>query len=555
MKKRFLTAMVSLAAALAFFLPAPSQTATVSAGASSDFPCNYAAQGKGGEYVYYGSSAVNTYTAAEAAAAGIPEGYEDSVVEILYLDKASSLGMLVDFSAEKIPQGLIEGITFRVYVGKSEKNTGIYPQLRIPKPDELGTNWVWQPKDAATPVEQWTDVTVPATQSNFSTLMKDGYLHKFELALRSNAQVSFYVDKITVNLKANDGVAPVITYDGADTIHLSANAAVEVPATAYDAQEQREIAVEKAWEGESPVQGDGTLKNGTYTLILRATDYYGNVSEKRITVVVVEADTEAPVIHLNVTQITATTGTIPLLSATATDNSGNVEVTYAWSDGALDEKGGLTKGLHSWTVTAKDSAGNITTKTVTFIVADEEDLGDNVIDEETAFLKHFVTFNGENAQEYAHNAKVEKPADPVKASTEKYVYTFDGWYNGDVKWNFDTDMVVSDVDLVAKFIASKRTYTVTFNGANGVQYEYGALIEKPADPTEAGKEFLGWYKGGMQWKFDEYTVMGDMDLVAKWEEPEAPVAEEKGCGSVLGISSVGAMLLGIALCLKTKNRE
>ena len=84
-----------------------------------------------------------------------------------------------------------------------------------------------------------------------------------------------------------------------------------------------------------------------------------------------------------------------------------------------------------------------------------------------------VTFDNENEVSYAYGSKIEKPADPVKESTAEYNYTFDAWYNGDAKWNFDTDVVEGKMNLVAEYIKSKRTYTVTFNvtGNDAIQLE------------------------------------------------------------------------------------
>lgn len=77
-------------------------------------------------------------------------------------------------------------------------------------------------------------------------------------------------------------------------------------------------------------------------------------------------------------------------------------------------------------------------------------------------VNYTVTFDGENDVIYAYGSKIEKPADPVKESTVEYNYVFDAWYNGDVKWDFDNDVVDGDLDLVPKYNAEKRMYTVTF---------------------------------------------------------------------------------------------
>ena len=637
------TAAAAATALLLVCAPMTLRSERVSAETLHEFPCTYSAAPTDKEYMCYGSKEVKSYTAAEAAAAGIPEGYEGGVFEIVALNGGTSCGALLDFSAGQYSQNLVEGLTFRIYIVPHASNTGSRPQMRIAKPFDVNNSWVLQDGSNPTPAGEWTEVEVPSTQAHFSSLFKNGFLDKFELSVRANAAVPVYVDSITVHLKENDGVAPVITYNGEDTVYTNENSLFEIEASAYDAQEQRAIKVEQVWEGESPVLDSGKLQQGTYVLILRATDTFGNVAEKKITVIVEESDTEAPVIHLNVSEVSATVGTIPVLKATATDDSGKVELSYAWSAGALDEFGKLTKGMHTWTVTAKDPSGNTATKTVTFIVTDEENLGDNVVDEEDSSRKYTVTFDGENAQSYSYGWKIEKPEDPVKADEEgiaytfigwyngetewdfekdvvtgdlqlvskwtetrakytvtfdgkdgaeyeygdklvkpadptkkespQYYYEFDGWYNGNVKWDFNTDTVSGNIELVSKFIERLQEYTVTFDGEHSVKYHYGDLIEKPEDPTKDGFTFVCWCKGTLEWDFEKYTVTADIDLTAKWKKADGAQADsstdesagatdtdtntdgDEGCGSAIGASAVGLTLLGAAVLFIKKREE
>ena len=99
-------------------------------------------------------------------------------------------------------------------------------------------------------------------------------------------------------------------------------------------------------------------------------------------------------------------------------------------------------------------------------------------------VDYTVTFDGENATSYAYGSLVVKPADPTKESTAESDYTFIGWYNGEVEWNFDTDVVAGDMQLVAKFAESKRMYTVSFNvtGNDAIELEamtvaYGTNVD------------------------------------------------------------------------------
>ena len=70
---------------------------------------------------------------------------------------------------------------------------------------------------------------------------------------------------------------------------------------------------------------------------------------------------------------------------------------------------------------------------------------------------------GETVVNVVEGGKVERPADPIKESSVEFDYTFVAWYNGDVEWNFDEDVVTEDLTLTAKYTETKRKYTITFN--------------------------------------------------------------------------------------------
>lgn len=136
--------------------------------------------------------------------------------------------------------------------------------------------------------------------------------------------------------------------------------------------------------------------------------------------------------------------------------------------------------------------------------------------------KYNVKIGESEATKAEYGTKLTQPADPTKESTVSTVYTFDGWYNGDKKWNFETDAVTGDVTLVAKFNESAREYDVTIGDAAAVKVAYGEKLTKPADPekTKAGYTvtFDGWYNGDKKWDFGTDTVAGDLTLVAKFNE-------------------------------------
>ena len=491
---------------------------------NSDFSCVYSANPNkllGG----YGSSAVNTYTAEQAAEKGIPAGYENEVIEVISLGSSSSNGILLDFSGEEIPLSLVEAFEFRVYVSKNDKNTGNYPQLRIPNPDASG-NWVYQ-KDIRLTDGEWTTFTLAKT-SNFTGLCDEkGKLSVFELSMRSNGSVNFYIDSIKCVLKADDGEAPVINYAGDDTVSVAMGAMVYLDVTATDAMEG-EIPVEYIWDKGVELDANGTpTKIGTYTLTLKAVDYFGNATIKTLTVNVTERDVENPVINCNLNEVKTMAGTKPMFKVTATDNSGNVTLTQVWSEGALDKKGCLTVGTHTWTLCAKDSSGNTTTKTVTFIVTENEPAYSFVTDESDIFGEYTVTFDGENPISVAYGFKITKPADPEKETDAAAKYTFIGWYFGDKQWDFENDVVTGDMDLQARWQETKRVYRITFDGERAKEtVAYGDLIPEgllPAPPSKSPTSrveyvFEGWAFNGKLWDFATDVVTGETNLVAQFKE-------------------------------------
>ena len=491
---------------------------------SDDFNCAYSVSGKTSDYVYYGSTDVKTYTAEEAAAAGVPAGYEGEVIEVM---GSTSRGFLLDFSAQQIPMGLVEALEFRVYLGLHASNEGTnYPQIRIPNPYALGSEWVFQ-EGKATPTGEWTTVRVPATKAKFPSLGENGYLNKFELSVRSQGSIVFYVDSIDYVLKANDNVAPVINCTEGETFTAALGEALDFTVTATDAQ-QGDVPVEYIWDNGVELNANGTPVNaGTYNLTLKAVDFYGNTSTKTVKVKVVEADRTAPTIALDITEVKTMAGVKPMLKVTATDDSGNCTVTKTWSEGALDKKGCLTAGTHTWTIVATDMFGNQSTKTVTFIVTANEPAYSFVTDESDIFGEHTVTFDGQNPVSVGYGFKLVKPADPVREADAAAKYTFLGWYYGDKEWDFDTDVVTEDMDLQSKWEETKRIYRVTFEGVNDVKkVEYGNVIPEsaiPADPTKAANvryefTFDGWYVGNKKWDFATDVVTGDVTLKAKFIE-------------------------------------
>ncbi len=118
---------------------------------------------------------------------------------------------------------------------------------------------------------------------------------------------------------------------------------------------------------------------------------------------------------------------------------------------------------------------------------------------------------------------VVRPDDPSKDG-----FDFAGWFTKDgKKYNFNTP-VTDNLTLYAHW--STISYTVTFNSAGGSavasqKVTRGDTVEKPANPTNEGFKFKGWYTEDAK-KYDFNTpVTGDLTLYAHWTvDGDAPVS-------------------------------
>ena len=120
--------------------------------------------------------------------------------------------------------------------------------------------------------------------------------------------------------------------------------------------------------------------------------------------------------------------------------------------------------------------------------------------------KYTVTFEDEDgtelsSAEYDYGtaaADIVKPADPTKAATAQYTYTFNGWSPAIAS-------VTGNATYTATYSSTVNKYTVVFKDEDGTElssadYEYGtaaADIVKPADPTKDATAqytytFAGW---------------------------------------------------------------
>lgn len=310
----------------------------------------------------------------EAAASGVPSGYIGNVLEVS--SNNPRFGMTFDPTSLEIPYGLIEYITFRVYMNVSTN------ALRIN--NKGATEWtVLSNLTAGT----WSEYTIKADGTGFSNSkrMKDladknGNLGIFGIATKYEAkEYVFYIDSIVIKLKDDDGAAPKINYAGKTDILTSSGKPFAPAISAYDELEERNIALVYDWSAGALDEG-GNMLEGEHTCRVSATDYYGNTSYLDLNVTVGPPDVEAPEIHFFASEIFVPVGTFYCMTPYATDNYDDVEVVEVWSVGALDPAGRLNEGVHTLTLTATDLSGNKTEKVVTVYVVSTDSTVGTLID-------------------------------------------------------------------------------------------------------------------------------------------------------------------------------
>ena len=181
---------------------------------------------------------------------------------------------------------------------------------------------------------------------------------------------------------------------------------------------------------------------------------------------------------------------------------------------------------------------------------------------------YFTATIGEDTVTVHAGTKLDKPVDPTKESTAEFAYIFDGWYNGETKWDFDSDVVMSDITLTAKFIETKRVYTITFNVTgndqvtlNPVQVEYGTSydLSKLLDGVDvSGYTYTIQVNGADKLSV---KVIGDVTVdvtFTKKAEDSAQTSDATGlpfagCMSTLGgVSALVSVLAIGAVALKKK---
>lgn len=273
------------------------------------------------------------------------------------------------------------------------------------------------------------------------------------------------------------------------------------------------------------------------------------------------SDDVPPTITVKADNIKATDGAYPMEGYTVTDNSGSVNVSLEWSNGALDGKGRLTAGTHTCVITATDNSGNETKKTVTYTVAKET---------EVALYK--ITFRSGVADDIiVAYADGENKADFTPAVPNKKYY--EGVWEDFEPENNQTQIVN------AKYTAIKYTVTFKADGKTVDKQTYTVENKNVTEPKVPEKEgYMGKWKdynlnGGDRTVIAVYEKIGGTDPVNPNPTESTDSAEsadstdstsasgsaqstkESGCGGSLGGTSAALAALGMAAVALKKKRK
>ena len=270
------------------------------------------------------------------------------------------------------------------------------------------------------------------------------------------------------------------------------------------------------------------------------------------------SDDVPPTITVKADNVKATDGAYPMEGYTVTDNSGSVNVSLEWSNGALDGKGRLTAGTHTCVITATDNSGNETKKTVTYTVAKEA---------EVALYK--ITFRSGVADDIiVAYADGENKADFTPAVPNKKYY--EGVWEDFEPENNQTQIVN------AKYTAIKYTVTFKADGKTVDKQTYTVENKNVTEPKVPEKEgYTGKWKdynlnGGDRTVIAVYEKIGGTDPVnpnptestesadstdSTSASGSAQSTKESGCGGSLGGTSAALAALGMAAVALKKKRK
>lgn len=151
---------------------------------------------------------------------------------------------------------------------------------------------------------------------------------------------------------------------------------------------------------------------------------------------------------------------------------------------------------------------------------------DITIDGWWKYKEYTVTFDTDGGDPASYPEKTvecyDKVGDP--GTPTKDGYNFLGWYDGEDKFDFKTE-ITKDYNLKAKW-EKKVYYTVSFNSDGGTdvtpqKIEAGGKATRPDDPEKEGLYLHAWVFSDDEsriFDFDNDTVTGNITLKAVWKK-------------------------------------
>lgn len=278
----------------------------------------------------------------------------------------------------------------------------------------------------------------------------------------------------TIEITNIDTTSPVIAVYGNPTEWTANDVTITLAVTDAQSGVDR-VEVEKDESTIAVAKDNGwytftVSENGTYTVT--ATDKLGNTA--RQTVEVNKLDKSTPI--LKVIGGTQSAASLNLTVTASADGSSGVTVTVQKDGGTMEGVYGDTYPITSagtYTFTATTGAGKTVIQTVPV---------------------HSVTIGADN-QLVVDGGKVTKPADPTKNG-----YIFDGWYDGDTRWDFDAGTVTKELTLTAHWTMEALTVTLTADKLDAVYNSGQPVIALTATAVHGANITFTyeWYKDGQK---------------------------------------------------------
>ena len=216
---------------------------------------------------------------------------------------------------------------------------------------------------------------------------------------------------------------------------------------------------------------------------------------------------------------------------------GNVSLSASWSiveyTVTFDSKGGNKINPYIYTVESEDYTLPSESRNYYDFVGWFDENGNKVVKIESAMLKSFtltaewIAHTYTITYDYNGGTQVKNPTS-YTVETETFVlaeptkegYTFDGWFNGDVKVAQIEKGCHADIKLTAKWRATEYVVTFGSNGGNKINpYIYTVESEDYTLPSESRNyyDFVGWFdENGNKVVKIESAMLKSFTLTAEW---------------------------------------